>query len=159
MFMRENGGMTTMSEPTKPAPLAPSAPTNPAPLAPAATAEPPKTFWQKAQRWFMIVCGVIIGIGGLIQLYKAFTPQLPGCAADSTAAVLRDIFKKKDVELTVLNNMKTVTDRSSDQTCQAHIETPAETGTISYSITLQGSDFQVRIDKVDAAPRPPCRSG
>jgi hypothetical protein len=153
MFMRENGGMTTMSEPTKPAPLAPSAPTNPAPLAPAATAEPPKTFWQKAQRWFMIVCGVIIGIGGLIQLYKAFTPQLPGCAADSTATVLRDIFKKKDVELTVLNNMKTVTDTSSEQTCQAHIETPAETGTISYSITLQGSNFQIRIDKVEAAPR------
>jgi hypothetical protein len=101
----------------------------------------------------MIVCGVIIGIGGLIQLYKAFTPQLPGCAADSTATVLRDIFKKKDVELTVLNNMKTVTDTSSEQTCQAHIETPAETGTISYSITLQGSNFQVRIDKVDAAPR------
>jgi hypothetical protein len=99
------------------------------------------------------VCAVIIGLLGLLKLYNAFTPQLPGCAADSTATVLRDIFKKKDVELTVLNNTKTVTDTSSVQTCQAHIETPAETGTISYSITLQGSDFQVRIDKVDAAPR------
>ena len=49
--------------------------------------------------------------------------------------------------------MKTVTDTSSAQTCQAHIETPAETGTISYSITLQGSNFQVLITKVDAAPR------
>src|SRR5450631_1992290 len=156
-----------MSEPTKPAPLAPSAPTNPAPLAPsartnpaplapAAAAEPPKTFWQKAQRWFMIVAGIIIGLGGLMQLYKvykAFTPQLPGCAADATATVIRDIFKKKDVELTVLNNMKAVTETSSEQTCQAHIETPAETGTISYSITLQGGNFQVRIDNVDAAPR------
>ena len=99
------------------------------------------------------MCAVIIGLLGLLKLYNAFTPQLPGCAADSTASVLRDIFKKKDVELTVLNNMKTVIDTSSVQTCQVHIETPAETGTISYSITLQGSDFQVRIDKVDAAPR------
>ena len=142
-----------MSDPTKPAPLAPSAPTNPAPLAPAATAEPPKTFWQKAQRWFMIVAGIIIGLGGLMQLYKAFTPQLPGCAANATATVIRDIFKKKDVELTVLTNMKTVTETSSEQNCQAHIETAAETGTIDYRITLEGSNFQVTITKVDAAPR------
>jgi hypothetical protein len=142
-----------MSEPTKPAPLAPSAPTNPAPLAPAAAAEPPKTFWQKAQRWFMIVAGIIIGLSGLMQLYKAFTPQLPGCAADATATVIRDIFKKKDVELTVLNNMKTVTETSSEQNCQAHIETAAETGTIDYRITLEGSNFQVTITKVDAAQR------
>jgi hypothetical protein len=127
--------------------------TNPVTPPPAATAEPAKTFWQKAQQWFLIVCGIIIGLLGLLKLYTAFTPQLPGCAADATAAVLHDIFKKKDVELTVLNNMKTVTDTSSEQTCQAHIETPAETGTISYSITLQGGNFQVRIDKVDAAPR------
>ena len=32
---------------------------------PAAPAEPPKTFTQKATRWFMIACAVIIGIGGL----------------------------------------------------------------------------------------------
>ena len=142
-----------MSEPTKPAPLAPSAPTNPAPLAPAAAAEPPKTFWQKAQRWFMIVAGIIIGLSGLMQLYKAFTPQLPGCAADATATVIRDIFKEKDVELTVLNNMKTVTETSSEQNCQAHIETLAETGTIDYRITLEASNVRVTITKVDAAPR------
>jgi len=111
--------------------------TNPVTPPPAAAAEAPKTFWQKAQQWFLIVCGIIIGLLGLLKLYTAFTPQLPGCAADTTATVLRDIFKKKDVELTVLNNMKTVTDTSSEQTCQAHIKTPAETGTISYNITCR----------------------
>jgi hypothetical protein len=116
-------------------------------------AEPPKTFWQKAQQWFLIVCGIIIGLLGLLKLYNAFTPQLPGCAADATATVIRDIFKKKDVELTVLNNMKTVTETSSEQNCQAHIETLAETGTIDYRITLEGSNFQVTITKVDAAQR------
>ena len=127
--------------------------TNPVTPPPAATAEPPKTFWQKAQRWFLIVCGIIIGLLGLLKLYNAFTPQLPGCAADATAAVIRDIFKKKDVELTVLNNMKTVTETSSEQNCQAQIETLAETGTIDYRITLEGSNFQVTITKVDAAQR------
>jgi hypothetical protein len=121
------------------------------PLAP--TAEQPKTTWQKTQRWFMIECAVIIGIGGLMQLYKAFTPQLPGCTTDATATVIRDIFKSKNVELTVLNDLKTVTDTSSAQICQAHIETAAETGTIFYTITLQGSNFQVLIDKVDAKAR------
>jgi hypothetical protein len=102
------------------------------------------------------VCGIIIGLLGLLgllKLYNAFTPQLPGCTTDATATVIRDIFKSKNVELTVLNDLKTVTDTSSAQTCQAHIETAAETGTIFYTITLQGSNFQVLIDKVDAKAR------
>ena len=53
----------------------------------------------------------------------------------------------------MLNNMKTVTETSSEQNCQAHIETPAETGTIDYRITLEGSNFQVMVTKVEAAPR------
>ncbi len=121
------------------------------PLAP--TAEQPKTTWQKTQQWFLVVCGIIIGLLGLLKLYNAFTPQLPGCTTEATATVIRDIFKSKNVELTVLNDLKTVTDTSSAQTCQAHIETAAETGTIFYSITLQGSNFQVLIDKVDAKAR------
>jgi hypothetical protein len=99
------------------------------------------------------VCGIIIGLLGLLKLYNAITPQLPGCTTDATATVIRDIFKSKNVELTVLNDLKTVTDTSSAQTCQAHIETAAETGTIFYTITLQGSNFQVLIDKLDAKAR------
>ena len=60
------------------------------------------------------MCGIIIGLLGLLKLYKAFMPQLPGCTTDATATVIRDIF---------------------------------------YSITLQGSNFQVLIDKVDAKAR------
>ena len=99
------------------------------------------------------MCGIIIGLHGPLKLYKAFMPQLPGCTTDATATVIRDIFKSKNVELTVLNDLKTVSDTSSAQTFQAHIETAAETGTIFYSITLQGSNFQVLIDKVDAKAR------
>ena len=78
---------------------------------------------------------------------------MPGCAAQATADVIRDIFKSKNVAITVLNNMRTVSETSSLQSCQAHIETAAETGTISYNITLQGSNFQVLITNVDAHNR------
>ena len=120
---------------------------------PAATAEPPKTFTQKATRWFMIACAVIIGIGGLIKTYKVFSPSLPDCAADETTAVIRNIFKQKDVDLRSLTDMKAVTDTSSEKNCQAHIETPTETATISYRVSWQGREAQILITKVDAAPR------
>ena len=118
----------------------------------APTAEQPKTTWQKTQQWFLVVCGIIIGLLGLLKLYNAFMPQLPGCTTDATATVIRDIFKSKNVELTVLNDLKTVTDTSSAQTCQAHIEQRRKPGRFS-TITLQGSNFQVLIDKVDAKAR------
>lgn len=120
---------------------------------PAATSEPPKTFSQKVQRPFLLVCAVIIGLIGLLKIYNAFMPQLPGCAADATTTVIRNIFKSKNAELTVLNDVKTLTDTSAAQTCQAHVETAAETATIFYTITLNGENVQVRIDKVDAKPR------
>ena len=120
---------------------------------PAAAAAPPKTFMQKALRWFMIVCGVIIGIGGLLKTYKAFSPDLPGCSADATTAAVRNIFKEKNVELSSLTDMKTVTDTSSEKTCQARIETPTERATISYRVSWQGREAQILITKVDAVPR------
>ena len=156
-------GDTIMADPNNPVPLAPSVKTGPvplapsaggpAPLAPAAAAEQPKTFWGKYQRWFFIGVGIIVGLSGINKIYKAFTPQLPGCAAQATADVIRDIFKSKNVAITVLNDMRTVSETSSLQSCQAHIETAAETGTISYNITLQGSNFQVLITNVDAHNR------
>jgi Flp pilus assembly protein TadG len=78
---------------------------------------------------------------------------LPGCAAQATADVIREIFKSKNAALTALNNMTTVSESSTQQNCHAHIETAAETGTIFYTITLQGDKFQVLITKVDARRR------
>lgn len=138
---------------TGPVPLAPSAASGPAPLAPAAAAEQPKTFWEKYKRWIFVAVGIIVGANGINKIYQAFTPQLPGCAAQATTDLIREIFKSKDVALTVLNNMTTVSESSSLQSCQAHFETAAETGTISYNITLQGDKFQVLITKVDAHRR------
>ncbi len=145
-----------MTETTNPAtpPLAPSVnpPLAPSvqPTPPAATVEAPKTFWERNRRRFLIGVAIIVGLNGINQIYKAFTPQLPGCAAEATANALREIFKKKNIELTVLNDMTTVSETSSLQSCQAHIETTAETATVFYNITLQGSNFQVLITKADA---------
>lgn len=125
-------------------------PTNPAPLAPAA---PPQTAWQKWSRVLTIVFGVIILLGGLVKIYKSFTPDLPGCAASETEGVIRDIFKQKKIELTKLNEMTTVDKTASEENCRAHIETADETGTISYHVTLEGKEFKVLITKVDAKPR------
>jgi hypothetical protein len=126
--------------------------TNPVTPPPAA-AQPAKTFWQKASRWGTIIAGVIVGLIGLLKIYNAFVPQMPGCAADETGTVLRDIFKKKDVELTALNDFRTVSDTSAQRDCQAHIETASETATIAYRISQEGKNFQVLITKVDATPR------
>ncbi len=122
-------------------------------MSPAAAAERPKTFWGKYQRWFYIAVAIIVGWSGINKIYQANTPQLPGCAAQATADVIRDIFKSKNVALTALNNMTTVSESSTQQSCQAHIETAAEIGTIFYTITMQGDKFQVLITKVDARRR------
>jgi hypothetical protein len=45
-----------------------------------------------------------------------------------------------------------VSDGSAQRDCTAHIETPSEKATVSYRITMQGSDFQILITKVDSAP-------
>ncbi len=148
-----------MTETTNPAtpPLAPSVMPPLAPSVqltpPAAAIAAPKTFWERNRRRFLIGVAIIVGLNGINQIYKAFTPQLPGCAADATANVIRDIFKKKNAEHTMLNDMKTVSETSSQQSCQAHVETTAETATIFYDITLQGSNFQLLITKVDAKNR------
>ena len=121
--------------------------------APAEAAEPPKTFWQKASRWIIGVCGVIIAAGGLIKVYNAITPTLPSCSADTTSTAVHNIFKEKDVQLDVFNDVKTLTNTSSEKTCQAHIETPIEIGAISYRLYWEGREAKVIITKVDVARR------
>ena len=113
---------------------------------PVKTAEPPKTFMQKLTEWVTIGAGVILGLIGLLKAYNYFVPQLPTCASNETNAVLHDIFKKKDIALTALNDFKTVSEASAQRDCQAHIETASEkVGFLPHYAARQ--DHQV-----DAAP-------
>lgn len=126
--------------------------TNPVPPAPKGKWwETPayKTF----SKWFLIACGAIIGVLGLVRMYHAFTPQMPACSASETGGVIRNIFTQKNITLTKLSDMTQVNETSAERNCQAHIETDAETATIFYRITLDGKEFKVLIVKVDAKPR------
>ncbi len=99
------------------------------------------------------MCGVIAAAGGLIKIYKVFSPDLPGCTADTTSTAVHDIFKGKNVQLDVFNDVKTLTDTSSEKTCQAHIETPIEIGTISYRLYREDKQAKVIITNVDVKRR------
>ncbi|HTT48185.1 MAG TPA: hypothetical protein VMG39_09305 [Pseudolabrys sp.] len=110
------------------------------------------TFMQKLSRWVTIAAGLVLGLVGLLKVYNAFVPQLPSCDDSKTADVIRGIFQQKDIALTKLTDLKLANESGGERNCTAHIETASETATISYSLTLQGKEFQVRITKVDAKP-------
>jgi hypothetical protein len=90
---------------------------------------------------------------GLLQIYNAFSPSLPACKSSSAKTTIGDIFKEKNLELTSLTNEKTLTDTSSEITCQVDFMTPAEAGTLFYRIYWQDKAAQIRITKVDTHPR------
>jgi hypothetical protein len=116
-------------------------------------AEAPKTFWQKASRWVIGIAGVILMISGLLKLAPVLFPSLPSCSSDSATNVVRSIFKQKNVELTKLGDIKTVTDTSAEKTCEGQVETPTERATIWYRVYWRDRDVMVMITKVDAKPR------
>jgi hypothetical protein len=113
----------------------------------------PKTFWQRASRWIMGVAGGVLILSGAIKFAGVFFPSLPACDSDTATAVLRNIFKEKNVELTSLTGITTVSSTSSEKTCQGQAETPREHATINYRVYWEGSDVMVRIGTVDARPK------
>jgi hypothetical protein len=117
------------------------------------TPDQPRTFWQKTSRWIITICGVIVLLGGALKIYKALAPGLPECGSDTTKSAIGDIYKERNVTLTSLNDMKTLTDTPTERTCQAHIETAAEAATISYRLFQENGASKVMITKVDATNR------
>jgi hypothetical protein len=124
-----------------------------APAAQEPTAQAPAKQKKVLPRWVTIVAGIAAMIAGGVQIYKAFAPDLPSCTADTTNNAIHDIFKQKNLELTSLTDIKTLTDTSSEKTCTADFLTPAEKGTISYRISWQDRSAQVLITSVDTHPR------
>jgi hypothetical protein len=117
---------------------------------PAAAA--PRTFRQKATQWFIAACLIISGGLGLVKAYNnMFT--LPTCSSDTASETLKSIFKSKDVEVTSIVDFKSVTDTSSEKTCQAHVETPSELADIDYRIYWEGWTTKVMITEVKARPK------
>lgn len=113
-----------------------------------ASAPPKNSFLRKARPWLFTAAGVVFLIGGALNIYKGFAPNLPGCSSQTIKDTIHDIFKQKKLQLTSLSGIKTRTESSSEKTCQADIATPNQKATISYQIFWQGSSPQVRIAHV-----------
>lgn len=120
---------------------------------PPVPATPTKSSPQKLPRWVSAVIGVVFLTIGLSKLYNVFFPSLPGCDADTINGLIHKIFKDKNVELTSLGNFKTITNTSTQKSCQADVMTPKEAGVISYQIRWQESSIQVLITHVDTHAR------
>lgn len=123
------------------------------PATPAIPAAPAKAAQRKIPGWVSAIVGAVFLFIGLLRLYNVFYPSLPGCDASTTTDLIRKIFKDKNVELTSLNNFKTLTDTSTQKTCQADAATAKETAVILYRVSWEGRDVQVLITHVDAHPR------
>ena len=117
---------------------------------PSAKSTPGQT---KLVNWLYVVGGVIALLLGVLKIYNVFVPELPDCTSSSVKTSLGDIFKKKNLELTSLTNQKSLTDTSSEKTCQADFMTAAEAGTLFYRIYWEDKSAQILITKVDTHPR------
>jgi hypothetical protein len=119
------------------------------------TGQPAKSsiLQMKITNWLYAVVGLIVAGLGLLQIYNAFFPGLPSCTSDTAGRSIRDIFKQKNVQLTGLTDQKTITESSSEETCQANFVTPAEAGTLYYRIYWKDKSAQILITKVDTHPR------
>ena len=95
------------------------------------------------------VIAVAAMVIGVVRLLVFFFPGLPACTSDAARTAIGDIFKGKNVELTAVTNQRTLTDGSSEKTCQADFKTPTEAGTLSYRVYWEGKNAQVQITKVD----------
>jgi hypothetical protein len=120
------------------------------PVAPAPETEAPKP--KRGQRLLQGVVAVALLISGLLGMMRGYNSLfvLPGCAADTTSATLKNIFQSKSVELSKVGDAATVSDSSSERTCEAHIETPDEKAIITYRIYWDGWSPTVMITEVKA---------
>ena len=107
----------------------------------------------KLVRWASAAVGLIFLITGALQLYHVYVPALPGCTSDTAKTTLIDIYKKKDVALESVTKQQTLTDGSSEKTCQADIATASEAATLFYRIYWQDKAAQIQITKVDTHAR------
>ena len=109
--------------------------------------KPKQTLTQKLTQWFVAIALLISGGLGLLKGYQQFT--LPSCTSDRTADTLKGIFKSKDVEVSDISAMTSLTDTYSEKTCTAHVKTTTEEANIEYRIYWDGWSATVMITKVN----------
>jgi hypothetical protein len=101
----------------------------------------PPTTGQKLARWASIAVGIVIGILGLVRLYGAFT--LPSCDSSRMTDTLHSIYKKQNVEIKSISDIKTVNSSSSEITCTAVMQVGDDRIPINYRTFWEGWSAQV----------------
>jgi len=114
------------------------------PAVTAAAAKP--SFQQRLTTWATMAVALIFVVIGAMKVIDDFS--LPTCASDRAEETIKGIYKSRDVTLTKVSDMKTVTDTRSERTCTALIESADATATIDYKIFWQGWSAQVLIETV-----------
>jgi hypothetical protein len=109
--------------------------------------KPPRTLSQKLSQWFIAIALLISGGFGILKGVDQF--MLPSCGSDRTTKTLKSIFKGKNIEMSDLTDVKTLTDTYSEKTCQAHVTTPGEQANIDYRIYWDGWSASIIITKVN----------
>jgi len=110
-------------------------------------AKPKRTLTQKLTQWFVAIALFISGGLGLSKGVNTFL--LPSCDSGRTTDTLKSIFKGKNVEISDLTDVKTLTDTYSEKTCQAHVKTASEEANIDYRIYWDGWTASIVITKVN----------
>jgi hypothetical protein len=119
--------------------------------APGSPTEAPKpSFGSRLARWVTIAAGIIIGLIALLKLFVSFT--LPACGDKRAVDTLEAIFKERKIAIDTIADFKSLTDTSSEKTCQAVVLAPGERATIYYRIYWEGWSVQIMITKVDSKP-------
>jgi hypothetical protein len=114
------------------------------PAATEAGAKP--SFQQRLTQWVSIAVGLIFLLIGAMKVIDEFS--LPTCASNRSEETIKSIYKSKDITLTTVSDMKTITDTKSERICTAHIESADATANIDYKIFWQGWTAQVLIATV-----------
>ena len=114
---------------------------------PAASAAGAKqTFQQKLTTWVTMAVALIFVLIGAMKVIDEFS--LPTCGSERSEETIKSIYKSRNVTLTKVDDMKTVTDTRSERTCTASIESADASATIDYKIFWQGWTAQVLIETV-----------
>jgi len=114
---------------------------------PAASAAAAKqTFQQKLTTWVTMAVALIFVLIGAMKVIDEFS--LPTCGSERSEETIKSIYKSRNVTLTKVDDMKTVTDTRSERTCTASIESADARATIDYKIFWQGWTAQVLIETV-----------
>ena len=96
----------------------------------------------------VMLAAVLLLVFGSPRIANLFV--LPDCDEAATDKTLRDIFEEKNVRLSGLSEMKSVSSTKSERTCTARAEVPGGALNLDYRIDWSGWSKRITITRADA---------